>query len=206
MKTYALRSGAILLIAFCLSSCGRSHQGQSYSLAEQHDISDVRVLEWEDLLPEGELEYLENLYSEFYEGLETRMSSLAVPLSQASKQLEDIEEGSDLDFMPQLGTFSTVAGLDGQRVRLPGFIVPLDFESGNRLTNFLLVPYYGACIHTPPPPPNQIVYVEGTINFKEDDMWLPFWIEGVMRTSAFENDLGDAAYTLELSQIKPYGE
>jgi hypothetical protein len=49
--------------------------------------------------------------------------------------------------------------LDGVAIRLPGYLVPLD-ESGNGIKEFLLVPYFGACIHTPPPPANQIVLVQ----------------------------------------------
>ena len=49
--------------------------------------------------------------------------------------------------------------LNGQYVKLPGYVVPLESDAGGLLSEFLLVPYYGACIHVPPPPSNQIVYV-----------------------------------------------
>jgi hypothetical protein len=51
-------------------------------------------------------------------------------------------------------------GLDGQNIRLPGYIVPLEVSEEGRTTEFLLVPYFGACIHVPPPPSNQIVHVK----------------------------------------------
>jgi hypothetical protein len=60
----------------------------------------------------------------------------------------------------QVGTFNTVGALDGTKVRIPGYIVPLEADDQGRLTEFFLVPFLGACIHVPPPPPNQIVYVK----------------------------------------------
>ena len=61
--------------------------------------------------------------------------------------------------MPQLGSYDVVDELDKQHVRIPGYVVPLEFEPGRRHKEFLFVPYTGACIHYPPPPPNQIIYV-----------------------------------------------
>ena len=71
----------------------------------------------------------------------------------------------------------------GDRVRLPGYVVPLDFE-GTRVTGFLLVPYMGACIHVPPPPPNQIVYVRTKEPIEIDEIF-----EAVYATGTFEADL-----------------
>lgn len=52
----------------------------------------------------------------------------------------------------------TVAAMDGAAVKLPGYVVPLE-EVNGELKEFLLVPYFGACVHTPPPPANQIIHV-----------------------------------------------
>ena len=59
----------------------------------------------------------------------------------------------------QVPDFKANKSLDGATVRLPGFIIPLDARRDGVLDEFLLVPYFGACIHVPPPPPNQLVYV-----------------------------------------------
>ncbi|MBO4335911.1 MAG: DUF3299 domain-containing protein [Desulfovibrio sp.] len=61
---------------------------------------------------------------------------------------------------PQLAAQGLVKKeLDGQEIALQGFVVPLERDADNKLSEFLLVPYFGACIHVPPPPANQIVYV-----------------------------------------------
>jgi len=99
---------------------------------------------WDDLMPEGSAEALEREYAAFYQMLEERYA--------ADGPIETIEEGSELDYMPQLGGFDTVTELDSVFVRIPGYVVPFDFDPRKRHTAFLLVPYMGACIHSPPPP------------------------------------------------------
>jgi len=151
---------------------------------------------WDDLMPQGAGEALEQEYAEFYKALEARY---------ASQPLEMIEEGSDLDYMPQLGGFDTVPELDGMLIRIPGYVVPFDFNLKNRQEAFLLAPYMGACIHTPPPPPNQIIYVEADPAVKIDDIWTAYWLEGTLTAQTQESDLAAAAYTLTLTKIEPYG-
>ncbi len=164
---------------------------------------EVVTLAWEDLLPEGELERLEQLYNEFYDQVEQKWANAQeVPLSQADPVM--IEEGSPADYMPQIGTFNVVDDLDGLNVRMPGYVVPLSFNKDDKYSEFLLVPYFGACLHTPPPPPNQIVYVTAERPAELKETWLPIWVEGTMSTTRNENDLGDAAYTLALSKVEPY--
>lgn len=167
----------------------------------------VIELEWEDLQPPGEDEILDRLYRDYFAELDERMrAELAEPLSYEPGAAEDliIEEGSELDMMVQIGTFNVVEELDGKTVRIPGFIVPFEFSPNDVYTEFLFVPYFGACVHTPPPPPNQILYVTlgepGIIR----DIYRPLWIEGVLTTERNENELGDAAYTLRLRKVEPY--
>lgn len=166
----------------------------------------IEVLTWEDLLPEGEEEELAKLYDEFYSNLDKMILGQQFQLTapSGSQDVNRITEGSSLDYMPQLGTFNTVADLNNLTVRLPGFIVPLDFRSDKKYREFLLVPYFGACLHTPPPPPNQIVYVRTETPVTVADIWSPVWVEGKMHTQRHENDVGSAAYTLSLSKMTPY--
>lgn len=151
---------------------------------------------WDDLMPVGAGEALEQEYAEFYAALEARY---------ANQPLDAIEEGSDMDYMPQLGGFDTVPELDGKLVRIPGYVVPFDFDLKNRQASFLLAPYMGACIHTPPPPPNQIIYVEADPAVRIDDIWVAYWLEGTLTAQTKESDLAAAAYTLKLTKIEPYG-
>lgn len=107
----------------------------------------------------------------------------------------------------QVGSAATVKELDGAYIRMPGFMLPLDYTDRGKVSAFLLVPYYGACIHVPPPPPNQIVFVDtGDEPAENNGLWDPVWVTGTMRVVYNDNDLGDAAYTLELDVMEPYRE
>ena len=97
-----------------------------------------------------------------------------------------------------------VKALDGQDVKLPGYIVPLDVTEEGRVTEFLLVPYFGACIHVPPPPSNQIVHVKSELGVLMDALYQPFWIEGPLQVKASSSELAEAGYQMDASKIYPY--
>ncbi len=97
-----------------------------------------------------------------------------------------------------------VPALDGQQVKLPGFVVPLEMDV-TKIDQFLLVPYYGACIHVPPPPANQTVYVvtdEGKAF--EGQLFDAVWVTGTMRVERLSSDLAEAGYRLEDASVVPY--
>lgn len=96
-----------------------------------------------------------------------------------------------------------VAALDGSRVKLPGFVVPLEGD-GQRVTDFLLVPYFGACIHSPPPPANQTVYVVAEQGARVREMFDTVWVTGRLRAQRTDSELGDAGYRLEAQRVEPY--
>jgi hypothetical protein len=101
-------------------------------------------------------------------------------------------------------TAPTVPTLDGAQVRLPGFVVPLD-EAPEGLTSFLLVPYFGACIHTPPPPANQIVHVHTRTPAKVRTMD-PVWVRGTLKLERQNTAQGTTAYRLDAAGVEPYVE
>ena len=94
--------------------------------------------------------------------------------------------------------------VDGKRVKVPGFMVPLEDED-EQVTEFLLVPYVGACVHTPPPPPNQIVMVkmEGGKKTKVS-FWDPVWVYGTLNISNVKSPYGDVSFKLDSNLIEPY--
>lgn len=97
-----------------------------------------------------------------------------------------------------------VKALDGRQIRLPGYIVPLDVTEEGRVTEFLFVPYFGACIHVPPPPSNQIVHVTSELGVLMDALYQPFWIEGPLRTEQVSSELAEAGYRMAAEKIYPY--
>jgi len=76
---------------------------------------------------------------------------------------------------------------------VPGYVVPFDFSADAEHKEFLLVPYFGACLHTPPPPPNQIIFIKADPAAKILDIEDPVWIEGTLSTGEFKSDLGDSS-------------
>ncbi|NUZ06683.1 DUF3299 domain-containing protein [Piscinibacter koreensis] len=92
--------------------------------------------------------------------------------------------------------------LNGLVVKLPGYVVPVEMLVGD-IKEFLLVPYFGACVHTPPPPANQLVYVtlEAPKPLKTMDV---VWVTGTMRTERNGSPFGNSGYRLEASAVEPY--
>ncbi|WP_373386915.1 DUF3299 domain-containing protein [Pseudomonas alcaligenes] len=96
----------------------------------------------------------------------------------------------------------TVARLDGKQVRLGGYPVPLESDAEGKSTLLFLVPYPGACIHVPPPPPNQIVLVRYPEGIVLDDIYAPLWVSGTLHIEPVENELAEAVYALDASSVR----
>ncbi len=93
----------------------------------------------------------------------------------------------------------------GQTVRIPGFVVPLE-DSKDGLKEFLLVPYFGACIHSPPPPSNQIVHVLPRTPARGVRSMDAVWITGTVSTVRTDSYMGAASYRIEAVSVAPYAE
>ena len=97
----------------------------------------------------------------------------------------------------------TVPALDGASVKLPGYVVPLEEAKGG-LREFLLVPYFGACIHVPPPPANQIVLVvpkEAVKGFRTMDT---VWVSGTLQSARSASAMGASGYRMTAAIVEPY--
>jgi len=104
----------------------------------------------------------------------------------------------------QAMTFNVNKELDGANVKLPGFIVPLDVGKDGMVSEFFLVPYFGACIHVPPPPPNQIVYVKMQQGIALDSIYEAYWVTGKMQVQNKTTRLGASAYALTADKVEVY--
>lgn len=156
--------------------------------------SDVKTIEWTDLMPEEDLKLLQ------------QMPEVQHDYSQPSP-FDDNYQGDDpvAQQWQQILTSAKVREeFNNTKVRVPGFIVPLEFDAEQNVTSFFLVPYFGACIHVPPPPPNQIIYMYGAKNLKADMIYSPFWITGTLKTETMTHDLGQAAYSMAVDSVEEY--
>ncbi len=151
------------------------------------------------------------------DGPELEWDDLIPPDWRPDKLLADfdIEDIDDDDpraeaLMDKLETLwaeaPVVPELDGQSVKLPGFVVPLTMDA-KEIREFLLVPYFGACIHVPPPPANQTVYVvTAEDNAYRGELFDTVWVEGTMHVEHFSDALGSAGYRIDAVRISPYEE
>jgi hypothetical protein len=94
-----------------------------------------------------------------------------------------------------------VAALDGKRVRIGGYVVSLDFDA-TRVKEFLLVPFVGACIHVPPPPANQIVYVKSEQGLDVSGTFDPVWVTGTLKVATAFTGLAEAGYSLVADKVE----
>lgn len=168
---------------------------------QQSNTSPYRTIEWVDLMPKDDLEALLNppdYLDDIEDGSEQdRLNSQFKPA---------IPQAEDDRYQQALKSTRIMPEFDNQKIRLPGYIVPLEFGKNQLVTRFFLVPYFGACIHVPPPPPNQIIYAVYDKGFKLNHLQEAFWLMGLLRTTLTENDVATSAYTLQVADIKPYSE
>ncbi|GIB53907.1 hypothetical protein VCSRO93_1047 [Vibrio cholerae] len=141
---------------------------------------DVLQLDWLDLIPENE----RNLFDQ--QGMPMPDHNGTAPAKQQ-----------------QLGTVRTE--LNGSRVKIPGFVIPLEGDD-QKVTEFLLVPYFGACIHVPPPPPNQIIYVKFPKGAPVQELWDVIYVIGELKTESLSHDLAETAYTIIGTEIAEYDD
>jgi hypothetical protein len=143
---------------------------------------EVLEIDWRELLPENE---------------RAHYSASAPPPEHGP-----LGEGGPPAVQKQTTTFNE--DLADMVVRLPGFIVPIDAPRDGMITEFFLVPYIGACIHVPPPPPNQMVYVKSATGIAADAIHDAYWVTGKMRIESRTTELGTAAYALAASSVERY--
>jgi uncharacterized protein len=125
------------------------------------------------------------------------------------KKAESLKDGDALaqemmkELRAVLDSAPTVGAMNGAAIRLPGFIVPLE-QSRDGITEFLLVPYHGACIHTPPPPANQIVHVQSKEPIKGFQTMSAVWVTGTLHTVRKDSGMGVSGYALDLAGVEAY--
>jgi len=110
-----------------------------------------------------------------------------------------------LETLPQTDIAPIIKTLDKQKLKLPGYMVPIKFNASS-VSEFLLVPYMGACVHTPPPPENQIVYISLNKPLVTKDLWSPVWVSGTMKAQMSMTKYATAGYhmTEALAEVYEY--
>lgn len=190
---------------------------------------EVREVTWEDLspAPSASEDPLANLTQDqldlvlwvlnVLETEPTRDSENEALYEEVDKAMPEIRKtGIDIDKVlarRKKARTAVVEELNGKHVRMPGYLLPLEVD-GTRVTEFFLVPYVGACIHVPPPPPNQIVHVmlADNVSYQSKKLFEPVWVTGVISTIATVKELflvdGSAdintGYSMKANRVEPY--
>ncbi len=160
--------------------------------------NDARILEWDEMMPEG---YVESLLK-----LSDNNGFSASDTFSFDDDTEEAQNAYD-ELRATLASAPIVPTLNNQRVKIAGFIVPLDFDFDTEtFESFLLVPYFGACIHTPPPPSNQIVHVSSSVKLNQE--WLDYavWVSGTLSTQSKDSQQGFAGYSMQDIILEEYSE
>ncbi len=138
----------------------------------------VMHLDWEDLIP----------------GAEPRMT-------RALRGLVSHSEGATIN-----GRSTGIrSDLDGQQVHLNGFIVPTEYR-GRGVTAFVLVPYVGACIHVPPPPANQLVFVSSSEPYESSGLFEAVSVTGIIGAEFVKTDIAAIGYSLVAEKIESFSQ
>jgi hypothetical protein len=144
---------------------------------------------WDDLMPEDYGLSLEELFN-------NPELDLLDDYSPQAQQMMD-------RMMQVLASAPVVGEMDGRMISIPGFVVPLE-GVGDVVDRFFLVPYFGACIHVPPPPSNQIIDVHYQPGTRVESLYDAVLISGRITTEVFSHEMGTAGYRLEAYRIQPY--
>lgn len=199
------------------------------------NAEDVRELTWDDLIPRDL--HFDDPFEKLTDQQLYDLSTVALYREKKASK-EDFDNPSDAYYQEALAQLkgdgididgllamreeiaekrrargqTANAELNGNNIRLPGYLLPLEFKD-KQVTEFLLVPWVGACIHTPPPPPNQIVHVKMDKGYDiGETLFTPVWVSGVMRTEKTNPELSfvdgtqsiDARYLIQAEKVEPY--
>lgn len=170
-----------------LAACALPVAAQPKPTANSAGYTEIR---WDDLVPKGW-----DPTKAFKDQGMTNLAMLNDGDPKAAALMAQLREAWD--------NAPTEPQLDGTRIKLPGYLVPLEEVAAGH-TEFLLVPYFGACIHTPPPPANQIVLVvpaKPAGGFRSMDT---IWVSGVLKTTRNNSPMGTSGYRLEAALVERY--
>lgn len=138
-----------------------------------------REITWDDLIPPG------------------------VPYSEIVGEGEKDEQNDIWNPIFDENATKLNTALDGVSVKLPGYIIPLD-TGAEGVTSFVLVPYVGACIHVPPPPPNQLVFVTTATPWPSDSLWDAIWVYGRLSARLQSTEIAETGYQIAAENIEIY--
>ncbi|SFQ85104.1 hypothetical protein SAMN05216578_10763 [Halopseudomonas formosensis] len=153
----------------------------------------AQVVDWLDLLPEEDYQAMLDMPEIGHDWGEEAPGDFTSNLRNQDRDLPEV-----------MYSTRVVEAMHDRAIQIGGYPVPLDTDARGRYTSFFLVPWPGACIHVPPPPPNQIILVDYPAGFAIEDIYEPLWLTGQLRVEQTSNALADASYRLRADEVRPY--
>ena len=151
----------------------------------------LRTIGWADLMPDTD----KQKFNQYQLNADARLED---------QLLNAIEASFDTQYKSVLQSTVGVSSLHNQLIQLHGFIVPLEANDERQVTGFFLVPYFGACLHFPPPPANQMVFVRSPEGFTLANINAAYTVSGVIQTALYEDPAGTAAYVMDAVRIETF--
>lgn len=168
---------ALLVLPLDSTYAKQNHETNEQTTEQQDEI--MLRLDWIDLIPENE---------------RNQFDQMGMPM---------LDHDGEAAIQSTVGSVRTE--LNGSMVKIPGFVVPLEGDE-NTITEFLLVPYFGACIHVPPPPPNQIIYVKFPKGAPVQQLWDVIYVVGKLSAQTVSHELAETGYLIEGTDIMEYDD
>lgn len=182
-----------LLLVVGASALAADPPGSPYKVGERlgstpgKPASDFREVKWEELIPPNWNP------ADAFKGVDLAKMEDGDPRAMdALARMRDVWANAPV-----------ASSLNGAAVRIAGFVIPLE-RVKDEVSEFLLVPYFGACIHVPPPPANQIIHVVSDKPLKNVQTMDAMWVSGVLKVSAGESSWGRSAYRMQAKATAPY--
>lgn len=172
--------GLVFIPFYSVANSGSTADNQTTQESDSTISNDALLnLDWIDLIPESEQSFLD---------------PFGMPAVDHSQEKPE---------QSKLGAIRPE--LNGSKVKIPGFVIPLEGDA-DMITEFLLVPYFGACIHVPPPPPNQIIYVKFPKGAPIQELWDVIYVVGTLKTENINHDLAETGYLIDGIEIEAYDD
>ena len=152
-----------------------------------------RAVDWLDLLPEEDYQAMLDMPEISHDWGTEAPGDFSNSLRSKDRNMPEV-----------MYSTRVVSEMDGQDIELGGYPVPLETDEQGRYISFFLVPYPGACIHVPPPPPNQIVLVNYPAGIAITDIYQPLLLTGKLQVAQTSNELADASYQVQADKVVDY--
>lgn len=208
-----MRQLFIALFALSLFACEKQSVNQATDSTVNVEQSKViksrdtnksfETIEWVQLIPADDLEILLNP-PEYLMNIPD--GSFEDQISSSIQNAMIAQDGSNERYEQALMSTRVIPEMDGKDIKIPGFVVPVEVNEEQKITSFFLVPFFGACLHAPPPPPNQIIYIESTEGVEIVNLYDAVWVSGKLSAEMFEDQIATSAYTMQLDNFEYFYE